>query len=83
MVRTLIDWLPSRAPPCALPGRLPASICPPAPPPPLLLMSVVHFSTMMMHTAWLRLDTSFILVAPVARCRQRPCSGRSGGECPQ
>jgi hypothetical protein len=34
----------------------------------LALRMVVHFSTMMMHTAWLRLDTSFILVAPVARC---------------
>lgn len=27
-----------------------------------------HFSTMMMHTAWEREETSFILVAPVARC---------------
>lgn len=36
---------------------------------PLVLKFVVHFSTMMMQTAWLRLLTSFILVAPVARCR--------------
>jgi len=29
----------------------------------------LHFSTMMMQTAWERDDTSFILVAPVARCK--------------
>jgi hypothetical protein len=37
----------------------------------LPLRLVVHFSTMMMHTAWLRLLTSFILVAPVARCSRQ------------
>eukprot|EP00955_Chlamydomonas_euryale_P005992 64020-Chlamydomonas_euryale.AAC.1 len=31
---------------------------------------LVHFSTMMMHTAWEREDTSLSLVAPVARCRR-------------
>jgi hypothetical protein len=41
-------------------------------------MVVVHFSTMMMHTAWLRLDISFSLVAPVARCTMHECEWQRG-----